>query len=36
MDVRHLAPIIGTGAKNPLTVYGMEVWQASAAENVVH
>lgn len=34
LDTRHLALLLGTGAGNPMTVYDVEVWQKSTAENI--
>jgi hypothetical protein len=35
LDKLHLALILGTGNSSPNTVYGVEVWQASAADNIL-
>jgi hypothetical protein len=35
MDTRHLALIFNTGTHNPMKVYSVSVWQASAAHNLV-
>jgi len=34
LDTRHLALILGSGTGNPMTVYSVEVWQSSAANNI--
>lgn len=34
LDTRHLALIFETGTQNPMTVYSVAVWQASAAHNI--
>ena len=36
LDTRHMTPMLGTGAGNPMTVYSVEVWQASADNDIVH
>jgi hypothetical protein len=36
LDTRHLALIFSTGTHNPMTVYALSVWQASAANNITH
>jgi hypothetical protein len=35
LDTLHLALILGTGSDTPNTVYNVQVWQASAANNIV-
>jgi hypothetical protein len=35
LDQRHLALILGNFGSNPVTVHGVSVWQASAANNIV-
>jgi hypothetical protein len=35
LDARHLVLLLGTGPKNPMTIHGLEVWQASDAKNIV-
>lgn len=34
MDYRHMALILGTGTSQPMTVYGVTVWQRTAANNL--
>jgi hypothetical protein len=34
LDKLHLALILGTGSSTPNTVYNVQVWQASAADNI--
>jgi hypothetical protein len=34
LDRRHLVLILGTGTDNPMTVYGVEVWQRSSNANL--
>jgi hypothetical protein len=34
MDQRHMAMILGTGTNQPMTVYSVQVWQASSGENI--
>jgi hypothetical protein len=34
MDWRHMALILGTGTAQPMTVYGVSVWQPSDAQNL--
>jgi hypothetical protein len=36
MDFRHLFLILGTEPEHPMTVYSVNVWQASAANNITH
>jgi hypothetical protein len=36
MDLSHLIVILGTGVGNPMNVYSVDVWQASAANNLVN
>lgn len=35
MDWRHMVLILGTGTAQPMTVYGVSVWQQSGAQNLV-
>lgn len=35
LDVQHLWLMLGTGAPNPMTIYSVEVWQKSAAGNIL-
>ncbi len=35
LDVRQLAFLFGSGTNNPMTVWSLTVWQASAAKNTV-
>jgi len=35
LDSQHLAIMIGTGTNQPMTVQSVNVWQASAAGNLV-
>jgi hypothetical protein len=35
LDVRQLAFLFGTGTNNPMTIWSLTVWQASAAKNTV-
>lgn len=35
MDSRHMMMILGTGTTQPMTVYGVSVWQKSATNNLV-
>lgn len=34
MDYRHMTLILGTGTSQPMTVYGVNVWQKSGASNL--
>ena len=36
IDNMHLALILGTGTGSPMTVYKVQVWQASSANNITH
>jgi len=33
-DCQHLALVLGTGQNQPMTVYSVDVWQASTKDNV--
>ena len=34
MDARHLYMILGSGPSNPMTVYNVQVWQKSTANDI--